>query len=200
MRPQIADLEIRNKSLLTLNAELERTQSKHRKEIRELRRKLRESVGGAGFAALRAQMTHVDEGIDDEADDDGSGAEDDMDGLASPAHVPDLTWPEILEGDPTFSTLAGTLEELITRAKRAIEYQPAQSEMAGRVLSAAEVEDQFATFKSHSTSTSTPGSDEGEGEDDHDDALSGITTRSSSLRGLAIAGLERPPTDACLEA
>ena len=40
---QIADLEITNRSLLTINSQLEANKHKQAKEIRELRRKLRES-------------------------------------------------------------------------------------------------------------------------------------------------------------
>ncbi|GAA5866798.1 hypothetical protein JCM3774_001804 [Rhodotorula dairenensis] len=185
---RIADLEIRNASLLTINADLERMKVKHRKEIRELRRKLRESIGGAGLAALRAQMSSLDEGVDDDADDfaDGSGDEGDADKAAGAA-VPEPTWPEILEEDPAFSAIAATVEGLIGRAKRAVEYEPARHEMAGRVLSAAEVEERFsASFDPLSTSTSNSASDE-EGQ------RSKTITRASSMRGLAIDGLDRRP-------
>ncbi|GAA5976924.1 hypothetical protein JCM10908_005681 [Rhodotorula pacifica] len=195
---RIADLEIRNASLLTINADLERMKVKHRKEIRELRRKLRESVGGAGLAALRAQMTSLDEGIEDVDEDyvDGSGDEGDPASAAAVMGLPEPTWPEILEEDPAFSAIAATLEGLIGRAKRAIEYEPARNEMAGRVLSAAEVEERFlhtgggassvALFDPASTSTSTSNS-----ASDDEGQRSRTITRASSMRGLAINGLGR---------
>ncbi|BGP23397.1 hypothetical protein Rt10032_c02g0864 [Rhodotorula toruloides] len=138
---RIADLEIRNASLLSINTSLERLKVKHTNEIRELRRKLRESLGGAGLAALRVQATklvEVDdaggvhlEDLDDEADSDGEREE-------------EQTWQELLDGDPTFSALAGTVEALIARAKRAVKYEPAGADVGGgRVLSIVEMEDRL---------------------------------------------------------
>ncbi|TKA51095.1 hypothetical protein B0A53_05881 [Rhodotorula sp. CCFEE 5036] len=187
---RIADLEIRNASLLTINADLERLKVKHRKEIRDLRRKLRESVGGAGLALLRAQMSNLDEGVEDDPDDFADGSDDEGDASAAgAAAVPEPTWPEILEEDPAFSAVAARLESLIGRAKRAIEYEPARNETAGRVLSAAEVEaaQQFA-FDPISTSTSTSTSTSAS---DNEGQRSRTITRSSSMRGLAIEGLAR---------
>lgn len=190
-RGQIADLEIRNASLLSINADLERMKVKHRKEIRDLRRKLRESIGGAGLAALRAQMNSLDEGVDEDPDDfaDGSADEGDADKVAAAA-VPEPTWPEILEEDPAFSAVAATLEGLIGRAKRAVEYEPARHEMAGRVLSAAEVEERFSSLLdplSTSTSTSASASDD-------ESPRPKTKSLASSMRGLAIDGLDRRPS------
>lgn len=154
---------------------------KHRKEIRDLRRKLRESIGGAGLASLRAQMSHVDEGIEDDADEDGS---DDDEGANGVAATPEPTWPEILEGDPAFSAVAATLEGLLGRAKRAVAYEPAGADLAGRVLSAVEVEEQFASRGDPaSTSTSTSAS-----ASDTEDSRPRTLSRASSMRGLAIEG------------
>ncbi|KWU42561.1 hypothetical protein RHOSPDRAFT_35915 [Rhodotorula sp. JG-1b] len=186
---RIADLEIRNASLLTINADLERLKVKHRKEIRDLRRKLRESVGGAGLALLRAQMSNLDEGVEDDPDDLADGSDEEGDASAAAAAVPEPTWPEILEEDPAFSAVAARLESLIGRAKRAVEYEPARNETAGRVLSAAEVEAaQQLAFDPMSTSTSTSTSTTAS---DNEGQRSRTITRTSSMRGLAIEGLAR---------
>lgn len=138
---QIADLEIRNASLLSINTSLERLKVKHTNEIRELRRKLRESIGGAGLAALRVQATKLVEG-DDAGGEHPDDSEDEVDSDGEREVEP--TWQELLDGDPTFSALAGTVEALIARAKRAVEYEPAGSDVAGgRVLSTVEMEDRL---------------------------------------------------------
>ncbi|GAA5884554.1 hypothetical protein JCM6882_005297 [Rhodosporidiobolus microsporus] len=134
---KIADLEITNSSLLQINASLERLKLKHTSEIRELRRRLRESVGGAGLAALRAQAAALDEGESSDPDGDGDGA----DGSSGDEDAtPEPTWQELLDGDEHFSAVATTLESLVRRAKTALEYVPAAHE-GGRVLSTVEQED-----------------------------------------------------------
>ncbi|GAA5829371.1 hypothetical protein JCM11251_005024 [Rhodosporidiobolus azoricus] len=137
---KIADLEITNSSLLQINASLERLKLKHTSEIRELRRRLRESVGGAGLAALRAQAAALDEGESSDTDDefhnaDGGDSDEDAE--------PEPTWQELLDGDEHFSAVATTLESLVRRAKTALDYVPAAHE-GGRVLSTVEQEDRQA--------------------------------------------------------
>ncbi|GAA5825529.1 hypothetical protein JCM3770_004315 [Rhodotorula araucariae] len=136
---KIADLEIRNTSLLAINASLERVKVKHTKEIRELRRRMRESVGGAGLAALRAQVSRLDEG---DGGSDAGGLDSDGESADEGDDRPEPTWQELLEGDATFSALAATVESLITRGRRAIEYEPSKGE-TGRVLSTVEMEDRL---------------------------------------------------------
>ncbi|GAA5919741.1 hypothetical protein JCM1841_000782 [Sporobolomyces salmonicolor] len=129
---RILDLEIRNSSLLTVNASLERLKLKHTSEIRELRRRLRESHGGAALARFVP-----DEGLSDssETDDADHDCGDDGD-------EPETTWEELLEGDKHFSAIASALESLVKRAKTAVEYAPSANE-AGRVLSTVEMEDRL---------------------------------------------------------
>ncbi|GAA5936659.1 hypothetical protein JCM3775_000159 [Rhodotorula graminis] len=146
---KIADLEIRNTSLLAINTTLERLKVKHTSEIRELRRRMRESVGGAGLAALRAHVSRLDENdlVGGGSDLDESDA-DDVDGAARAGagagvdDEPEPTWQELLEGDATFSALAATVESLIARGRRAVEYEPSKGE-TGRVLSTVEMEDRL---------------------------------------------------------
>ncbi|KAK4331598.1 hypothetical protein RTBOTA2_001057 [Rhodotorula toruloides] len=193
---KIADLEIRNASLLSINTSLERLKVKHTNEIRELRRKLRESIGGAGLAALRAQATKLVE-----ADDAGGEHLDDSDDEAdlNGEHENEPTWQELLDGDPTFSALAGTVEALIARAKRAVEYEPAGADVGGgRVLSTVEMEDRLRM-------------EDGGGVEDEEEQSSGMGTSpelsrastpatsaasssaavSSAEKGLGIRGWQR---------
>ena len=110
---------------------------------------MRESVGGAGLAALRAHVSRLDEN-----DIGGGGSDldesdaDDVDGAARAGagagvdDEPEPTWQELLEGDATFSALAATVESLIARGRRAVEYEPSKGE-TGRVLSTIEMEDRL---------------------------------------------------------
>ena len=69
---QIADLEITNRSLLAINSSLESTKHRQAKEIRELRRRLRESILVLPPVAYRAAQSSIPESTlpDDELDDD----------------------------------------------------------------------------------------------------------------------------------
>ncbi|BGP38582.1 hypothetical protein JCM10450v2_002531 [Rhodotorula kratochvilovae] len=181
---KIADLEIRNTSLLAINASLERLKVKHTREIRELRRRMRESVGGAGLAALRAQVSLLDEGDGGSdaggSDSDGEGAEEGDDG-------PEPTWQELLEGDATFSALAATVESLITRGRRAIEYEPSQGE-AGRVLSTVEMEDRLQDGPSAEQDEEDEPSPDSSGRSTPATSARSSEKERPSERGLGIAG------------
>ncbi|KAF4611755.1 hypothetical protein D9613_004242 [Agrocybe pediades] len=74
---KIADLEITNRSLLVINASLEATKHRQAREIRELRRKLRESrliLPPRAFRAVKSSL-EPDELGDDEEDVDGDDGE-----------------------------------------------------------------------------------------------------------------------------
>ncbi|GAA5899249.1 hypothetical protein JCM8208_001597 [Rhodotorula glutinis] len=183
---KIADLEIRNTSLLAINTSLERLKVKHTSEIRELRRRMRESVGGAGLAALRAHVSRLDENdLGGGSDLDDSDA-DDVDGAGGPGggvdDEPEPTWQELLEGDATFSALAATVESLIARGRRAVEYEPSKGE-TGRVLSTVEMEDRLQGGYR----------DEEEADEDDDEVTPESSGRStlatSSSRAVGAGGL-----------
>ncbi|KAJ7170186.1 hypothetical protein C8R46DRAFT_226213 [Mycena filopes] len=80
---KIADLEITNRSLLTINTTLEQTKHRQAKEIRELRRKLRESrliLPPRAFRAVKSSLTaddtaDSDSESDDDSEEDGEKAE-----------------------------------------------------------------------------------------------------------------------------
>lgn len=162
---QILDLEISNTSLLTINASLERIKSLQTKEIRDLKRRLRESnLGGSGFgagtlsnsskarralAAFRAAeglgidsstRSPLDHSSDSFSDEDGSDDDDDDD------DEPEQTWDEILARDEQFSAIAHVVERLVRTGQAAVEYQVDRQSLdhvgvGGRVLNVVEMEE-----------------------------------------------------------
>ncbi|KAI8990632.1 hypothetical protein BD414DRAFT_535910 [Trametes punicea] len=125
---KIADLEITNRSLLAINSSLEATKHKQAREIRELRRKLRESrliLPPPAYRAVKSSLNHDDE----ESDDDDEG-EDDAD---------------IIEGkdDEAYRRVKVMVETLLESCKRALEMKPEDFIGSGRgvakVLTAEEV-------------------------------------------------------------
>lgn len=74
---KIADLEITNRSLLAINTSLEQTKHRQAKEIRELRRKLRESrliLPPRAFREFKSSLA-VDDTADSDDSDEGAEAE-----------------------------------------------------------------------------------------------------------------------------
>ncbi|KAG6907266.1 hypothetical protein DXG01_009640 [Tephrocybe rancida] len=98
---KIADLEITNRSLLAINASLERSKHKQAKEIRELRRKLRESRLILPPRAFRAVSSPSSDNIDeeDESSDDEAGE----------------------GGDETYARIKAIVEALLDTGRRALE-------------------------------------------------------------------------------
>lgn len=122
---KIADLEITNRSLMAINASLETTKHKQAKEIRELRRKLRESRLILPPRAYRAVQSSLDH--DTTADEEEEEDEEDEDVEAT---------------DDAFLRVRAMLEDLLDSGKRALETKVADFGGAGsaaKVLSAEEV-------------------------------------------------------------
>ncbi|KAK4050162.1 hypothetical protein OIV83_003733 [Microbotryomycetes sp. JL201] len=162
---KIDDLEITNKSLLTINTSLERLKSAQNREIRDLRRRLRDMsvLGGATTdgshmgpaAALAAFRTAEGLPVSPRLVNTSSRfhaeypfplcgedmLEDDIDEDDDSDVEP--SWDELLASDLQFSALATVVETLIKRAREAVEWQVDRRlvEGAGRVLSADEVEE-----------------------------------------------------------
>ena len=110
---KIADLEITNKSLLAINASLEETRHRQAREIRELKRKLRESrlvLPPRTFKQLQSGETSSD--FDEEEDDD-----DDSDRQATSPVAQILRRNE----DETFERVRIILENLLESGRRALE-------------------------------------------------------------------------------
>ncbi|KAF8078957.1 hypothetical protein FPV67DRAFT_1403544 [Lyophyllum atratum] len=124
---KIADLEITNRSLLAINASLESAKHKQAKEIRELRRKLRESrliLPPRAYRAVKDKDDVVEE--EDENDDDNNDEELDND---------------FKNGDEVYKRIKVILDGLIERGKQALERKTEDEGGKGgaKVLSADEV-------------------------------------------------------------
>ncbi|KAF5385023.1 hypothetical protein D9615_001232 [Tricholomella constricta] len=119
---KIADLEITNRSLLAINASLESAKHKQAKEIRDLRRKLRES---RLILPPRAYRAVKDPEPEDDDDDDENDDELEDDGK---------------DGDEVYQRIKLILEGLLDSGRRALERNPKDFPEAGaKVLSAEEV-------------------------------------------------------------
>ncbi|KAF9502318.1 hypothetical protein BDN71DRAFT_30315 [Pleurotus eryngii] len=125
---KIEDLEISNRSLLAINASLEAAKHKQAKEIRDLRRKLRESrliLPPRAYRAVKSSYGPDDEEPDDEGDDDAEG---------------DESEPE--DSDMVYKRVKSLIEGLLSSGKRALEAKPetpVSSKSGAKVLSAEEV-------------------------------------------------------------
>lgn len=104
---KMADLEITNRSLLTINSSLEATKNKQAKEIRDLRRKLRESrliLPPRDYRAVKSSLGPDDDDGDGE-DEEDSEVEDAAEG----------------NGDEIYKRVKLMLEGLISSGKKALE-------------------------------------------------------------------------------
>ncbi|CAE6419998.1 unnamed protein product [Rhizoctonia solani] len=128
---KIADLEISNKSLLAINASLESTKARQAKEIRDLRRKLRESrlvLPPSTYLALEQK---------DPLETKGAFQEDDSDSDDN-----DVTQTQV---DETFDRVRSMLDQLINDGKKALAEEPPKPSAADtkkpiRVLDVDELE------------------------------------------------------------
>ncbi|KAF9245847.1 hypothetical protein BU15DRAFT_58796 [Melanogaster broomeanus] len=116
---KIADLEITNRSLLAINASLETTKNRQAKEIRDLRRKLRESRLILPPRTFKTVKSALDE---DEDDDDSEDIEEGAD-------------------DGLFLRVRGMIEGLVESGQRALETKPEdfRASLATKVLNADEL-------------------------------------------------------------
>ncbi|KAJ2929238.1 hypothetical protein H1R20_g7854, partial [Candolleomyces eurysporus] len=125
----IADLEITNRSLLSINATLEATKNRQMKEIRELRRKLRESrliLPPGAYRAYKSSVGPEEEEEEDEEED--SEVENAAEG----------------DGDETYKRVKLMIENLISSGKKALETKVEDFQEGGKggakVLTAEEVQ------------------------------------------------------------
>ncbi|GAA5823862.1 hypothetical protein JCM5353_006385 [Sporobolomyces roseus] len=152
---RIMDLEIRTSSLLSINAQLERQKLKQTSEMRELRRKLRESLGGGGrqrfdldeirSTSSGGELSDID--YDDE-DEDGE---------------PQPSWEELLRTDKSFGQVANLVDGMLKRGKKAVEYKVEEKSQVGRVLSTVEMEDRFEEEEGGESGSGSGNSSDGEG-------------------------------------
>ncbi|KAG9011978.1 hypothetical protein FRB90_006884 [Tulasnella sp. 427] len=139
---KIEDLEITNRSLLAINTMLEATKARQAKEIRELKRKLRETrltLPPKTYAALRSSEANSSmDNLPAAVNGDTSGAtesvssdEDEVDDDAEP------------QPDPMFDRVSHMIEAMLSHASEAVKQgkEPiVLEERMVKVLSAAEVE------------------------------------------------------------
>lgn len=127
---KLLDLEITNKSLLAINSALEVTKLKQAKEIRELKRRLRDgrglpSVGGGAARESNGSVGLSEEEFSESEDEDLIGVRED---------------PELEAAHQRCKSL---IDEMVERARKAIlaEYEEEKGSGRGKVLHPAEVEE-----------------------------------------------------------
>ncbi|KAG0700661.1 hypothetical protein DFH29DRAFT_930815 [Suillus ampliporus] len=118
---KIADLEITNKSLLAINTSLETTKNRQAKEIRDLKRKLRESrliLPPRAFRAVESREREVEEVDDDDSEEGEDGA-----------------------GDKVYARVKDILDRLLESGRKALERTPDdfRQGLSAKVLNADEV-------------------------------------------------------------
>ncbi|KAJ2921436.1 hypothetical protein H1R20_g15660, partial [Candolleomyces eurysporus] len=127
---KIADLEITNRSLLSINATLEATKNRQMKEIRELRRKLRESRLILPPGAYRAYKSSV--GPEEEEEEEDEEEDSEVENAAEG------------DGDETYKRVKLMIENLISSGKKALETKVEDFQEGGKggakVLTAEEVQ------------------------------------------------------------
>ncbi|KAI0304739.1 hypothetical protein BC826DRAFT_977929 [Russula brevipes] len=157
---KIEDLEITNRSLLAINATLEATKHKQATEIRELRRKLRESrliLPPPTFRAIKSSLGPEDiaddEDVGDDDDDDDDDSDDDGDAP-----------------DETYRRIKGILEGLLETGRRALRVEPRDFEKQSggvKVLSAEEVRSWRGDVGDDRSSIHSAPTDAGTDEENH---------------------------------
>jgi hypothetical protein len=139
---KIADLEITNKSLLAINSSLEATKHKQAKEIRELRRKLRESILVLPPSAYRAVKSSLptEETIEGGIDEDGEDDDDEQ--------------QAVVEGktDETYSRVKSMLEALIESGRKALETRPEDFKIPGEGRTKVLSEEEARTWRGEDSS------------------------------------------------
>lgn len=177
---KIADLEITNRSLLAINASLETTKNRQAKEIRDLRRRLRESRLILPPRTYEAVKSSFPNDGDDDPDDDDDDSED-IEGLE----------------DASFERVKHLVDTLIQSGKRALESKPEEfRNNSAKVLNADEVRSWRDSERFIASITTTS-------DDIHEDR-DGQTTRSRSSPALVTApgsdceySLESVDVDGC---
>ncbi|KAI0652491.1 hypothetical protein C8Q79DRAFT_997519 [Trametes meyenii] len=146
---KIADLEISNRSLLAINSSLEATKHRQAKEIRELRRKLRESrliLPPPAYRAVKSSLAHDDEKDDEEEEEEEE--EDDAD---------------LIEGkeDEPYRRVKVMLDGLLESCRRALESKP-EDFMEGPARSVAKVltEEEVRNWRGNNGDTSIMDADD----------------------------------------
>lgn len=193
MERKIADLEITNKSLLAINSGLEVAKHRQGREIRELKRRLREWQNGngnrdVGGATGATAVDYADIGdSEDETDDDDDDASDSDYASASDAedYFGERTRRKRKSGagpreDPQLAAAhlrcKTLIDNMLQQARGAILWQYVHDPSKSKVLSLGEVQEREA------------GDGGGEGDDQQDDA-GNDTTRDLDQGDTSAAGI-----------
>ncbi|KAM5535844.1 hypothetical protein V8D89_010462 [Ganoderma adspersum] len=135
---KIADLEITNRSLMAINATLEATKNRQAKEIRELRRKLRESrliLPPPAYRAVKSSLSPKD--LADEEDDDDEDEDEDEDENENGSGVLGD------KADEAYRRVRSIIDKLMDSGRAALESKPEDFVGTGKggakVLTAEEV-------------------------------------------------------------
>ncbi|KAH8120053.1 hypothetical protein DFH11DRAFT_1558037 [Phellopilus nigrolimitatus] len=195
---KIADLEITNKSLLAINIQLEANKHKQAKEIRELRRKLRESrlvLPPHAYHELKSSNGVEDFRNDDEEEDEEENSE----ANASAEAI------QIGKDDELFNRVRGMIDSLLESGRQAIESKVedfAPPRGAAKVLHEEEARSWRNGRRWSESGMRTPADDDGAGDDTFDEtfvtadsgdeALDSRSRRQSAVKkienGLRIKG------------
>ncbi|KAK7058489.1 hypothetical protein VNI00_002123 [Paramarasmius palmivorus] len=139
---KIADLEISNRSLLAINSMLESTRNRQAKEIRELRRKLRESRLILPPRTYRT-LTHSDsEDLESESDGDEKEGEEEK-GVGENGHGEKGKGKE----DDTFLRLRMMVDDMIETGKKALASTPKDFGPVGRGGAKVLTEDEVRSWR-----------------------------------------------------
>lgn len=133
--PKIADLEITNKSLLAINSSLEATKHRQAKEIRDLRRKLRESILVLPPPAYRAAKSSLatDNTLEDEVEEDDPEEEEEA----------------VIEGttDEAYKRVKSIIEALLESGRKALETTPDDFKSPGKGITKVLSEEEARTWR-----------------------------------------------------
>lgn len=139
-------MEITNSSLLSINLSLERLKLKHTNEIRDLKRRLRESRLHPPLllGSLVPDLSHSISSNDDSDDSLNTDEEEEEDGVEPRVVVEkekELTWDKLLEEDEPFGNLVGLVGEMLRRGKEAVIFK-VEVEVGRAVLNPVELEEE----------------------------------------------------------
>ncbi|SCV71107.1 BQ2448_2695 [Microbotryum intermedium] len=141
---KILDLEITNKSLLSINASLEQLKIKHTAELRDMRRRMRESNAGLALAPFRTpqspRKTKAVSTNGSVSPFEGISSDDEEDGDDEGGDESEVSWERILDKDPHYAAVCQTIEALMRRGKQAIASKVEEKNLGGRVLNAMEIQ------------------------------------------------------------
>lgn len=165
-------MEITNRSLLAINASLETAKHKQAKEIRDLRRKLRESrliLPPRAYRAVKSSLDH-DDTAEEEDDDDNDDDE--------------INEEECKDGDEVYRRIKVILEGLLETGKRALETKSEDFPEGGKGVAKVLNAEELRTWR-----------DSGRRMSDHDTQLEGGLNGNEDRLPLSPSRIAVPDSD-----